>query len=90
MKASSAIVQALADIDRIEKGDDIRRVCSEMMLGLARKEVSATDVEAMAKIVAAQAAAKMTDLKVAMWAHEIRTTAGALYRTKEDPALPER
>lgn len=82
-KASPALLKALDDIERIEKGDDIRRVASEMLLGLARKEVSATDVEAAAKMMAAQAAQKMTELKVAMWAHQVRTEAAQLYGPKE-------
>lgn len=92
MKASENIVKALADIERIEKGSDARRVCSEMMLALARKEISATDVEAMAKIVTAQAVDRQGDLRMAMWAHRIRTEAAQLYaaREYEDPTIAER
>lgn len=79
MKASQSVVTALADIERIETGGDVGRVCSEMLLGLARKEVPAADVEAAAKMVAAQAARKMADLKTAQWAFEMRQQAATLY-----------
>jgi hypothetical protein len=84
MKASPAIIQALADIERIEKGTDVTRVVSEMLLGVARKEVSATDLEAASKAVAALAAHKHTELKVAMWAHEMRSQAAVLAGPKKD------
>jgi hypothetical protein len=84
MKASPAIVQALADIDRIEKGTEVTRVVSEMLLGVARKEVSATDLEAAAKAVAALAAHKHTELKCAQWAHQMRSEAAQLCAPKRE------
>lgn len=78
MKASPAILSALNDIDRIEKGTDVTRVVSEMLLGVARKEVSATDLLAAAKAVAALAAHKHTELKVAQWSYELRLQAAQL------------
>lgn len=78
MKPSQALVEALSDLKRIEEGGDTRRVTSEMLLALARKEISATDVEAAAKIVAAASMHKMVDLKTAQWAHKLREQAAAL------------
>lgn len=78
MKASQSVIQALSDLKKVEDGDDVKRVCSEMLLGLARKEVPACDVEAAAKMVSAQSQKKMVDLKTAQWAHLLRTEAARL------------
>lgn len=79
MKASPAIVEALADIERIEKGTDTSRVLSELLLGMARGEVSADKVEAAAKAIAAESARRHTELKKAQWAYELRLKAAELY-----------
>lgn len=78
MKASKNLVEALSDIDRMETTGDVRRVGAEMLLALARKEISATDVDAAAKMVAAQAAHMMAEVKTAIQAQVIREKGGEL------------
>jgi hypothetical protein len=78
MKASRSLVEALSDIDRMETTGDVRRVGAEMLLALARKEISATDVDAAAKMVAAQAAHMMAEVKTAIQAQAIREKGGEL------------
>ena len=80
MKASKSLVEALSDIDRMETTGDVRRVGAEMLLALARKEISATDVDAAAKMVAAQAAHMMAEVKTAVNAQTIRDKGGDLGR----------
>jgi hypothetical protein len=80
MKASRSLVEALSDIDRMETTGDVRRVGAEMLLALARKEISATDVDAAAKMVAAQAAHMMAEVKTAVQAQVIREKGGELGR----------
>jgi len=63
MKPSSATLESLSDIVRVETSGDIRRIGGQMLLALARKEISATDVDAAAKMIAAQAAHMMAEIK---------------------------
>jgi hypothetical protein len=55
MKVSTNTLESLSDIERVETSGDIRRIGGQLLLALARKEISATDVEAAAKMIAAQA-----------------------------------
>ncbi|WP_439606855.1 hypothetical protein [Hydrogenophaga sp.] len=80
MKVSQSLEQALSDISRMETTGDIRRVGAEMLLALARKEISATDVDAAAKMVAAQAAHMMAEVKTAVNAQTIREKGGDIGR----------
>lgn len=80
MKVSQSLESALSDINRMETTGDVRRVGAEMLLALARKEISATDVDAAAKMVAAQAAHMMAEVKTASNAMMIREKGGDLGR----------
>lgn len=42
-------ITALDGMDEVRTSGDMRRIVGNMMLALARKEVSATDMEALAK-----------------------------------------
>lgn len=42
-------IEILDSMDEVRTSGDLRRIVGNMMLGLARKEVSATDMEALAK-----------------------------------------
>ena len=64
MKTSQTVTEGLTDMKHIETGGDVRRLLGTFMLGLARKEVSATDAEAMAKCADAISNSLGTELKV--------------------------
>ncbi len=72
MKASKSLVESLSDIDAVRDTGTVRRIAGEMLLALARKEVSATDIEAAARLVAAQAAHMGAEVKVARAQIELR------------------
>lgn len=72
MKPSQNTLDSLSDIDRVETAGDIRRIGGQMLLALARKEISATDIDAAAKMVAAQALHMAAEVKVAKAAIELR------------------
>jgi len=72
MKASSNTLESLSDIDRVETTGQVRRIGAQMLLALARKEISATDVEAAAKMMAAQSMHMQTEVKLAIAAITLR------------------
>lgn len=72
MKASNNTLESLSDIDRVETTGQVRRIGAQMLLALARKEISATDVEAAAKMMAAQAMHMQTEVKLATAAITLR------------------
>lgn len=64
MKPSITTLESLADIERVETAGQVRRIGAQMLLALARKEISATDLDAAAKMVAAQAAHLKAEIDV--------------------------
>jgi thioredoxin-like negative regulator of GroEL len=72
MKASVNTLESLADIARVETAGDVRRIGAQMLLALARKEISATDLEAAAKMIDAQANHLNAEVKIAKTAIELR------------------
>jgi len=72
MNPSANTLESLADIGRVETSGDIRRIGAQMLLALARKEVSATDLEAAAKMIDAQANSISAEVKLAKAAIELR------------------
>ena len=72
MKASKDLVEALGDIKAMNTGGQIRRVGAEMLLALARKEISASDLDAAAKMVAAQAMHLKAEIDVHVKAQILR------------------
>lgn len=81
MKASPNTLEALADLQEIATLGDLRRVIAQTCLALARKEISATDVTAMAKAVDAVSASLMAEIALAKTRHELRTTGADLGKT---------
>lgn len=69
---SLTMIENLTDIQRVETSGDIRRIGAEMLLALARKEISATDLEAAAKMIDAQANSLNAEVKLAKAAIELR------------------
>ena len=72
MKASQNTLDSLSDIHRVESSGQIRRIAAQMLLALARKELPAADVDAAARMLAAQAAHLMAEVKVAIATVELR------------------
>lgn len=72
MKASPQTLEALQDIDQVRTAGDIRRIGAQMLLALARKEISATDLDAASKMIDAQAHSLEAEVKVAKASIELR------------------
>lgn len=83
MKPSLTVVENISDMNRIETGGDIRRLLGAFMLGLARKEVSATDAEAMAKCADAVSNSLNTELKVLKAKVEMRDAGADIGRIQQ-------
>lgn len=49
MNPSQNTLESLQDISQVQTLGDVRRIISQSLLALARKEISATDVVAMSK-----------------------------------------
>lgn len=78
MKPSQNTLESLSDIDRVETTGQVRRIGAQMLLALARKEISPTDVEAAAKMIAAQAMHMQTEVKLAIAATALREKGASL------------
>jgi hypothetical protein len=72
MKPTDTTLQAVSDIERVETTGQVRRIGSQMLLALLRKEISATDVEAGAKMIAAVSMSMHTEVKLAIAAMNLR------------------
>lgn len=83
MNPSKNTLDALSDITSVQTSGQIRRIGAQMLLALARKEVSATDIEAAAKMVAAQALHMAAEVKVARAAIELRERGADLGKVSE-------
>ena len=81
MNPSANTLASLSDIDRVETTGQVRRIGAQMLLALARKEISATDVEAAAKMMAAQALHMQTEVKLAVAAIALREKGADLAKT---------
>ena len=82
MKPSQATVEALSDMKAVTTLGDLRRVVGNSLLALARKEISATDLEAMAKGLDSISNSLNAEVKVAKTAVELREKGAALGRVK--------
>lgn len=49
MKASKTLLESLEHMEGVRTGGDLCQIISNAMLALVRKEISATDLEALAK-----------------------------------------
>jgi hypothetical protein len=72
MKASQATIESLADLNEVTTQGDLRRIVANALLALARKEISATDVEAMAKGLDSISNSLNAEVKVAKTRIELR------------------
>jgi hypothetical protein len=80
MKAAKTLVESLSDMDAVTTQGDLRRIVANSLLALARKEVSATDVEAMAKGLDAISNSLNAEIKVAKTSIELREKGASLGR----------
>lgn len=74
MKPSQNTLDSLEGMSKIETLGDVRRVIGQSLLALARKEISATDLVAMAKAADAIANTLNAEVSIAKTAHELRRT----------------
>ena len=72
MKPAQTLVDSLANMQQVTTQGDIRRIVSNSLLALARKEISATDVEAMAKGLDSISNSLNAEIKVAKTALDLR------------------
>ncbi len=81
MKPSTTTLQALDDLKEVATQGDLRRIVANSLLALARKEISATDVEAMAKGLDAISNSLNAEIKVAKTRVELREAGADLGKT---------
>ena len=78
MKAAKTLIESLETMEQVGTQGDIRRIVANSLLALARKEISATDVEAMAKGLDSISNSLNAEIKVARTAIELREKGGKL------------
>lgn len=78
MKAARTLIESLSDMDAVVTQGDLRRIVANSLLALARKEVSATDVEAMAKGLDSISNSLNAEIKVAKTSIELREKGASL------------
>ena len=72
MKAAQTLQESLGNLAEVTTQGDLRRIVANSLLALARKEISATDVEAMAKGLDSISNSLNAEIKVAKTAIELR------------------
>jgi hypothetical protein len=78
MKAAKTLVESLETMDQVATQGDLRRIVANSLLALARKEISATDVEAMAKGLDSISNSLNAEIKVARTSIELREKGASL------------
>lgn len=78
MKAAKTLVESLENMEQVATQGDLRRIVANSLLALARKEISATDVEAMAKFLDSISNSLNAEIKVAKTTIELRDKGGQL------------
>lgn len=82
MKPSPTIAE-MSDVAEIRSTGDLRRFLGNALLGIGRKEVSATDAMAMAKVAAEINNTMNNEIKVARLDIDLRKTGQKLVETSE-------
>lgn len=72
MKPSQNTLESLADMTQVATLGDVRRIIGQSLLALARKEISANDVTAIAKGVDAISNSLNAEISLARAAHDLR------------------
>ncbi len=78
MKQAQTLIESLGTMAEVTTQGDIRRIVANSLLALVRKEISATDVEALAKGLDSISASLTAEIKVAKTAVELREKGGSL------------
>lgn len=78
MKPSATVLDSLSDMGAVSTQGDLRRIVANSLLALARKEISATDVEAMAKGLDSISNSLNAEVKVARTQIDLREKGGEL------------
>ena len=78
MKPSQNTLDSLANLQQVATLGDVRRIIGQSLLALARKEISAADVTAMAKGVDAISNSLNAEISLARTAHDLRQTGADL------------
>lgn len=78
MKAAKTLVESLDNMEQVATQGDLRRIVANSLLALARKEISATDVEAMAKGLDSISNSLNAEIKVARTSIELREKGASL------------
>jgi len=76
MKPAQTLVESLGNMAAVTTQGDIRSIVANGLLALARKEISATDLEAMAKGLDSISNSLNAEIKVAKTAIELRDKGG--------------
>lgn len=66
------VIDALSDLREVTSQGDMRRIVGNCLLGLVRKEISSTDVEALAKGLDAISNSLNAEVRVARASIELR------------------
>lgn len=72
MKAGTSMIASLNNLTSVATTGDLRRIVAGSLLALARKEISATDVEALATGLDSISNSMNAELRVAKAAIELR------------------
>lgn len=78
MKPSQNTLESLSDMTQVSTLGDVRRIIGQSLLALARKEISAADVTAMAKAVDSIANSLNAEISLARTSHDLRQSGADL------------
>lgn len=78
MKPSQNTLESLEGMTKVATLGDVRRVIGQSLLALARKEISATDLTAMAKAADSIANTLNAEISLAKTSNELRKTGADL------------
>lgn len=78
MKAAQTLTESLGTMAEVTTQGDLRRIVANSLLALARKEISATDLEAMAKGLDSISNSLNAEIKVAKTSIELREKGASL------------
>ena len=78
MKTSKTLTESLEDMTGVATQGDLRRIVANSLLALARKEISPTDLEAMAKGLDSISNSLNAEIRVAKTSIELRDKGGNL------------
>lgn len=81
---SNTMLEGLGNLAAVTTTGDLRRIVANSMLALARKEISTTDVETLAKGLDSISNSLQAEVKIAKLQLEMRAQGGAL--GKQEPA----